>query len=549
MAILVLTLAIFLVFWGVTKTFYQQDEWHGLGDILAFGPKFVFLNINGPISLLSGGSRLFGNLLVYFFYSRFPFQVFPIAVFAILLHLSNTILVFLLGQKVTNKIIPSFLGALFFGVNAVSQGSVTWPASGIATLPAAFFIILSLFSFLEFIEKRNKRGIFLTFIFLYISLFFKETATPFFLFFAFSYLIFKRISIRALLNNFWIFLIFVIGIVGFRLFQFKSISTQQDLFLTGASSSFVLTLAIRAILYPFTSFSLLWIPPELSFAIAKQLTWNYYSFLPPSLYDLVAQTAVLDLLAVFLGSIFLFFIYILFKSEKAEIKKRVVFFLGFVLLSFLPYIVISKTFSYLESRYYYIAVVGAGVLLSLVISKVSTVLNRKIFVAFVVVILLFDFVHIKSVRNEIKRQISLGQERIKILDEIDNIKPSLNRKTLFYISGDKDSYYIARGNSLPMQQGVGNTLLVWYMTRGKAPAELVALAKKYYLWEMDGEGYEEVNNSGFGYFWDIKELKNAIHENKITKDNFVALYYDSGYQTMTNNTDKIWKELNISERK
>ena len=43
---LLLFLLIIWGFWELTRTFYQQDEWHGLGDILANGSSAIFLNTN-----------------------------------------------------------------------------------------------------------------------------------------------------------------------------------------------------------------------------------------------------------------------------------------------------------------------------------------------------------------------------------------------------------------------------------------------------------------------------------------------------------------------
>ncbi len=545
LAIFLLILIVVVLFWGITKSFYQQDEWHGLGDILVLGSRSIFLNIWNIPQLVLGEGRPASNAIVYFFYNNFRFNVFPIAFFAIVFHSLNTILVFLLAKRVlkqslllrSKKIFPSFFGAIFFAVSSVSTGVITWPASGIAALPATFLIILSLFSFFEFIQKGKGRLIIISFILLYISLFFKETAIPFFFLLPFSVFLFKRYSVRYFVKNFWSYLGFSLTIILFRIFQFKSIQTQQDLFLTGASKSFIPTLVIRAVMYPLTSFSLLWIPTGPIFSFAKQMTWLYYSFLPPDLYDLVAQTTVLDGIAVFLTLILLFVLFLIFKGSKQDVKRKVLFFAGFIVISFLPYIIISKTFSYLESRYYYIGTIGASVLLALVIDRLGE-LNNFFQKLLVFGLILLFLVHAKATGSEVARQALLGQERIKILKEIESIKPALGQKTVFYLTGDR-SFYIGNGNNAPFQEGIGNTLLVWYIAYGKAPSDLLNLVKKYYLWEMDGEGYEVVDGKGYGYFWDIEKLKELVKKDKSEKFDFVGLYYDSKKQEIVDITKDV----------
>ena len=90
-----------------------------------------------------------------------------------------------------------------------------------------------------------------------------------------------------------------------------------------------------------------------------------------------------------------------------------------------------------------------------------------------------------------------------------------------------------------MQQGMGYTLMVWYYGIGLAPRQCSELIKDYYLWEMNGQGYREVDGVGYGYFWDKDELEKALKENNLTIKNVSAFYYDSKNQTTADITNAL----------
>jgi hypothetical protein len=535
---LLLVIIVFLLYIGLTNSFYQQDEWHGMADILAQGPKSLLVSIGDPLQLLLGRGRVLSYALVYFFYSVFPFQVSQITFFVVTLHSVNTLLVYYLANKLTKNKIASFFGALFFAVNGTSYGSVTWPAAGLGLIPASFFIFLATIVYIKYLENHKKKLLLEIFGLLYLSLYFKETAVPLFILFPISHFIFIKTKINEFIKTYWIFIVFCGIAVAARFITFTSVPVQQDLFLTGATQSFMLTLLVRAILYPLTSFSLMFIPPTPTFEIAKRITWIYYPFLPPALYDLVAQTAVIDIIAVFLTMFFLIGIFSLFSKAGRTIKRCVLFLLLFITFSFLPYIIISKSFAYLESRYYYISVFGAGVLLSLVISRLGKVVKPFVYSASIFGLVLLLWVHAGEVSSAVKTQAILGQERRTLLENISTIKPSLNRSTIFYITGDRD-YYIESGNPLPLQQGTGHTLLVWYAAHARADRHLTELLGKQYLWGIGEQGYQEVNGAGYGFYWDLNLLKSEIKNLKFKKEDVVGIYYDSKAQRVSNITNEI----------
>lgn len=506
-----------LVWWGfggLVNTFYQQDEWYGLGDILVNGPGAIFLNVS-LLQIILGQGRILSDALIYFLIGQFPFNITPVALFAIFFHIINTILVFILIKKIIKKAVPSILASLFFSFNGVAVGAVTWAASGTGTLPATTLIILGLFCYLKFIETNQNKWLIWLFSSLYLSLYFKEIGIFLFIFLPAFHLIFFKYHLNKFFRQFLIFIIFFIASSSMTLVQFQSIPVEKDLFLTGATPNSFLTLVSRALIYPLTSFSLVLVPSGAFFDFAKHLTWIYYPFLPPAIYDLVAQSVVLDGLAVLLSLTTAFILFMFFKGSLN--KKYAIFFVGFILFSVLPYIIIGKTGSYLESRYYYLASLGWAVLFGLLLK------NSKFFLSFFIVLIL---IHALIVRGEIQKQTALALERKKILAEILTIKPKLDQKTIFFVRGDRN-FYVGEGNTMPWQQGLGYTLLVWYDGQNKAPEELKALINKQYLWGIGEQGYQQINGVGFGYFWDEALLKKEALENDIDEDNIVSLYYNS----------------------
>ncbi len=519
---ILLSLFVVLVFWELTLTFYQQDEWYGLGDILTKGYQSIFVGIN-PLSVILGQGRIVADALVFWLLGRFPFNIVPVALFAITFHAINTCLVYLLANKFLKNKILSLLASLFFAFNGVAAGAVTWAASGTGTLPATTLILLGLLSYFKFIETNQLKWLFGVFTSLYISLYFKEIGIFLFIFLPLFHLIFLHYPFKKWLLRFTAFVIFFLISFSVVVIQFQSIPVEKDLFITGATTNPFLTIISRVLIYPLTSFSLTLIPSEAFFNFAKHLTWVYYPFLPPDIYDLVAQSVVLDGLAVFLSLMIAFLLFILFKNNPD--KKYVIFFALFIIFSFLPYVIIGKNGAYLENRYYYLAAFGWGILAGLITQ------NKKFLIS---LFLIFILIHATVVKAEIQKQEELAIERKYILGEILKIKPKLDQKTVFYVSGDRN-FYVSAGNPMPWQQGLGYTLLVWYYGQNKAPQELKSLISEQYLWGIGEQGYKEIQGVGFGYFWEKAKLEEVIKTKGASRKDIITLYYDSRFKLLKNN--------------
>jgi hypothetical protein len=78
---------------------------------------------------------------------------------------------------------------------------------------------------------------------------------------------------------------------------------------------------------------------------------------------------------------------------------------------------------------------------------------------------------------------------------------------------------------VPLEQGPGYTLMIWYYPTGVVPREFF---QNDFLWEIRDQGYREVKGKGFGYYWDKNDLLNLFKQNpKLSENQIVAFYYKS----------------------
>ena len=535
---IILFIVIVSLYWPVTNTFYQQDEWYGYGTYLANGVATIFsssthlsknlgsifLDTNGLINIILGEGRIFTRLLQYMFYNNFPLNIVPISLFALVLHSANAILVFLLAKKIFKRDLAAFFGSLFFAVNSVSQSAITWSAASVNALPSTSLVLIAILSFFNYLDYNKTKWLFYSFISIYISLFFRETGIFLFILLPTISLFYNKYSLKTFIRTYWYFFLAIGLIVAFRLYEFKAVPYQEALFLTGSSKYFFDSLIVRSVLYPLTSFSLSIVPPEAFLNLSRYLTNVYYPFVPEAQFNLIAQTAVLDFLALLLSIVIGIISLILYKKSNTKIRRQMIFWYIFLLASFLPYVVISKSFSYLESRYYYVSSISWAIIFAWVFYiLIKKIKSKFAYILFLLIYLVFIFIHIKTVKNDITKLVDESQTRISILNQLSVIKPKLDsNKNIFYITGDSDYYII--GNKVPFQQGVGYTLLSFYFDKSNYPKELLNNTD---LFEIGKEGYYEENGYGFGYFTDQKLMEEQAKKYNIPDKNIYKFYYNS----------------------
>ena len=530
-ALVIISSVIILVFGKLKNTFYQQDEWYSLGLIFAEGVESVFSGISGPSDLLFIKGRLIANLVYYFFASSYPLENTQLAIFAIILHIVATFLVYILIRKFIKNDFFAILGALFFAVNAVSHSAVTWSAIAITAVGSTIFVLMGIFFFIKYLTESKKKWLICTGAMIYLSLWFKETGLHMFLFLPLATLLFKKYSLIPFVKTYWAFFLPFLMIVFFRVVELNLRQTTSNLYITGLNENFFSTIFLRGVLYPLTSFSLMFIPGDHFLNFAREVLREIYPFFSSAGNNiLVAQTVILDLLSVILTFVILVTIYFLLQKEKKETKKIIYFWIIFSFMSFLPYIVLSKDFSYLEGRYYYLSVVGGAVLLSWFCKRLWEVFGPKMFYLIVLPLCIsYLMFHVSVVQDSIAERVRLSNIQKDFMIQVKTLIPTLdNEKNVFYVTSDQDFW--AEGNKLPFQQGSGYTLMILYYNTGKIPKEFLkaqSLLEVGFLYDIGSQGYKESRGLGFGYFFDKEELDKNVKLYNLLEDSIIRLKYDS----------------------
>lgn len=524
-AVVFIILVIIQVYRGSLQIFFQQDEWISYGLFLGHGFKYIFTNVSGFVSFILGEGRVFQNFIFFIFFKFFGLNTVPLLTFMLSLHVINSILVFLLSLKIFRKVFPSLLSSLFFAFNSLSLNSVTWTAT-MGVLVSTTLIFVSIFAFFKFIEENKKKWLILTFIFLYFSLFFKEIGIYLFLFFPFASLIYRKFPFKKFMSTYWPFFLFSVVNVVYRVAELKSLAGNNSaLFLTDTISNYWLVLLSRIIFYPITSFSLVFVPSEPFLWLARGFATLYYPFFSSSpQFILIAQTAVLDLLAVVLSILIYILITYLFKFSSKNESRNIKFFAGILFFSYFPYIVISKNFSYLESRYYYLPSIAAAVLLGWIVFKISK-RTKLLFFKPIPILLFIVFIgyHLKYLQIGIQRDVAVSIERKSFLEQVKLNTPMLSEdKNIFYFTSNSD-YYVS-GNKVPFQSGLGYTLMTLYYDNEKIPIELL---DQQFLYAIGANDYKEIGGKGFGYFTDMAKLKLALEDHSLNENSVHAFYYDN----------------------
>lgn len=103
---------------------------------------------------------LFREVLYGIYLVSFGLNVFPMRIFAMLLHIANIYLVYKVGKVLVNSEFVSLIAALFFGVSASNVGILYYLAGGLQAQGATLFMLLSLLAF----SARHRTAAFILFL-------------------------------------------------------------------------------------------------------------------------------------------------------------------------------------------------------------------------------------------------------------------------------------------------------------------------------------------------------------------------------------------------
>lgn len=546
---LLIFIAIFLVFRGLSETFYQQDEWHTLGSLRTEGLSYI-LTGSSFIDVLFLENRPLSRIANIILFGQFPLNITPIFIFAMFFHSLNTFLVYKLAKYLgVNKLI-AVVTAIFFLINSSGKQAIMWFGTVSGTLPSATGILLAIYFYLRYLDSRHRLHAILTVLFLIISLGFKETGLFLFLLLPLAELtknIIEKKKFKITLPSiFFILIAFIVFISKFASVYFTSGTATR--YVNADSGGGIIRLIWNAFTFPIEAFSQILIPSEVIFPLSRRITGSVFSYFETSGYaGLISEIIVVELISILFSFGLIIPLVILWSKKKK--KWPVVFVILFYLLSFIPYLVLIKPNGYLESRYYYLATIPVAFIVGLslqdILGKIKSIAKQRNVLVFVnvAIFIMIGFYFVMHARF-IDDQLNFLKERAivqkSVLAEILSKHPKLSQNQVFYIESDHS--FIVPNNPLPFQNGIGYTLLVTYAYKNNTNSLNPFLLDNYF-WKLGNQGYFEKNGQGFGFFTDLELLKKEIKDNNFKKESVVAFHYDSVTNKISNITGKIQKDL------
>jgi hypothetical protein len=543
--IVLLFSSILYTYWGIWNTFFQQDEWASLGFVQAQGlwgniPSFSLLE------LFAGKERILGSLLNNLFHYQFPFEPYAFFFFALIVHGINSFLVYLIGTKVLQDTRASAIAAFVFALASVPSQSVTWISSHTTVLPSALFALGSIY--LYFLYRQHRAWVYFgtSMAFLYVSYLFKETSIFLIVWLPLVHYVSSSISHRArrTLVQFLPGIVLFFFIFAVRLVYLPG--TQAAGVVATSTVSLLIHTIVHSFWYPLVGFSQVFIPQEILFRVAGAFQSVMYEFLQvapiaPAVVTIVIADMISLLATVGIG-IICAGLYIKF----TYIRRSILLCSAFIILSFIPFVLLDRASSaYFESRYYYFAAIGAAWLIGICFSsfvRMAQQIRRSgiyIMVSMLLWIGIGAYVYKQSVfiQRAVTELSIISRERTAVLHALSGRKTQMPQKPIFYIEGDSPGYYGIANLAVPFQQGVGYTLMSWFFDTGVVPSSLLS---SYYLWNINEQGYTEVEGGGFGYFWDKVQLESLlIARSDIEVTQLIGYRYTSSDKTLTDITEEL----------
>jgi hypothetical protein len=536
---IIFVVIIWFTYSGIFNTFYEQDEWMGLGHMMAEGMR-MFTSSYSVFEMLTGSGRVIALPIISFFFRNYPFSIIPFAFFSLVFHTINSILAFILAYRILKNCFFALVASLFFAISSVSSQAIIWAAASTTTLPSTMFAFIAILTNFRFLETNKKRYLLLCICCAILSYLFKESGI-----FLFIFLPLMAVLLNKQKNN-WLKIVlpyfpmgiylFCIGI--FRIYTLLFSSSQNGMVVTGTNNVFQ-KIVLHSFFYPLSSISQVFINQRDIFNFA----FNFQKIFYPSIskipqQQMIAELLVADMFSI-LFSLSIISLLVIFIKNHKTLLPQFIFTIVFIITTVLPFVFVDKANAYLESRYYYNSVLGGGLLLG-----IFSLMTRKklhdlkihsylIYGILLIPLIIFFNYHVQSIRKEIYVKSVTAKERLSVLHQIQLLYPKIPQKVVFYITSDKS--FVSSINPLPFQQGIGYTLLTLYYPTGTIPKKFLV---ENFLWNLDEEGYKEINQTGFGYFDNLSDLIQAVKEHKFNENSIIWLHYDSNLQKIVDKTSE-----------
>lgn len=524
-------IAVVTSYWQIFHQYYQQDEWHHFGvefvwhsvGFLEFMKNYVldFHNIHfAPIT----------NLVNYFQFSLLGLRSQSYALVALILHFINCVLLLFVLKKIFKNEYLAYVASLLFATSIVDRQAVTWLLQYITTLPALTFSLLSILFANNYFVTNNKKWFILSIVFMIIALGFKETALFLGAFLPIYWLIFFYPRIQKILFP----VIVILVVISYSIFRFMVLpqdSLNKSSVSSGSLKLNILTITSNGVTQSFFPQDLIM---ELSKKLAKFRMVNNMGFKPETNeYDEFINFKLAPKVTVALSLGLLMVVGFLFLRSKYQ--KEILIGLAFIFTGVMPFMMLPQVgeFNFLSSRYLYIPAVGSNLIIALFLLYLSKKYYKISYALVLFLVLLNIFVGWRMFIPEIKE----ADIRRGILEKIEQAYPTLPDDVIFYTESDASYYGLPEEERIfPFQSGFGHTLLVSYQSKENFPVEYF---KNDYLWNIKDQGYQKIDNRGFGYFRDFNRMMDTLKTNNLSNDSVVSFRYDSSNNSIFDTTEEV----------
>jgi hypothetical protein len=546
-----------LIFWftyGITKTFFQQDEWNGFGLVIGLAQQ-SWLDWFG---LLSPSHFIPLAQFVWFaMYKIFGFEAQYYAWAALVLHAIASVLVYRLGEVMTRNKWIGLLAAVLFATNFRSAQAFTHMAIFPATL-TGFIVIIS---FLLYLFTRGPKKFFtrkdavvLSGLFL-LSMMFREDGLilpPLLL--AFVWL-FQRNAFNR--KNVWFFMLFFGIVLGFAVFRvLLQLSNPHAIAISGGSAYKVMVynalslpfkLVVQNVAEGIELFNLFWANK------ARLYTEYHHQITIGLMYTVVYDFAILATWVVLAVCYF-----VLSLGKKSETYWPITSLaLIWIVLSAGLLSLVGRPHNVVESRYLYLTSFPVMLLLSqVVIHAWSTKYWHSIFrlitrVGIVIFLIVFSWWSYRDMQITIDRYERQAQARMSILRSLTALYPTVPKYVALYVQcrgeckKNIDLVGVPNTYVLPFTSGPGWIFMLQYAKQDESSfAPLFSRVDgKEFLWDLGAQGYREIQGRGFGYFVSKDLLFEVVKKHSLTPGNVIGLEYDESTFTLHDISDSLRAEV------
>lgn len=548
-------------------SYFEGDEW------IFFS--FFKDSVNSPYWPVAGFTDTFrrygelnvhiapiSNMIYVIQYKLFKLNFIPYLISSLLLHSLTSIVYGLFVHKLTGNKLFAVGASLLFGLLSTHYQAITWVVASVYTQLSVLFGVIAFTYAYNYAKELSKKDALLCTIFLFFSVFSKETGyafligTPIFV----GYISYRKGGFeylkQAALTAYRMFLL-VFGIsILVRIPQIIS------LFLAETEGASIQLMLFRLVTYTSKVISQAIIPNHYLIDFSKWITemqfpfFNQEASVEGTTYLNFVQTAVPEFLSHIATAIIISIIFLAARSNRKTKTLRNISLL-MIIIATVPILFISLKFpwwgytSIIDSRHLYHVSIWVVMLINIVLlsfsEKIEKVFSLKwqgIYILLLVIILIFQLF---SLRRYIlsQQEASHFRDRKMIVNTlVRDVEP---KEKMIVYTGSNMSFYGFGLYMLPFQTSFAHMLPVifseTYHTNG-IPYPKSFYSKDYMpVGGLVTQGFYQDGKYLLGYYLEKEPLIRTIEENNLNVDVIYAFEYDGYDHKFTNITGSLRGEI------